>query len=40
MLWKPYKRKRERPKRTLNEVIQKDLLVKGLTLGMTSDRAK
>ena len=35
-----YIRNRGRPKRTLNEVIQRDLLVKGLTPGMTSDRAK
>ena len=40
MVWNPYKRKRGRLKRTLNEVIQRDLLLKGLTPGMTSDRAK
>ena len=36
----PYIRKRGRPKRTLNEVVQRDLLAKGLSPGMTYDRAK
>ena len=40
MVWDPYIRKRGRPKRTLNEVVQRDLLVKGLSPGMTYDRAK
>ena len=35
-----YIRKRGRPKRTLNEVIQRDLLVKRLSPSMTNDRAK
>ena len=33
-------RKRGRPKRTLNEVVQRDLSAKGLSPGMTYDRAK
>ena len=40
MVWDPYIRKRGRPKRTLNEVIQRDLLMKSLSPGMTIDRAK
>ena len=36
----PYIRNRGRPKRTLDEVIQRDMLVKGLSTGMTRDRAK
>ena len=35
-----YIRNRGRPKRTLDEVIQRDMLVKGLSPGMTRDRAK
>ena len=40
MVWNPYKRRRGRPKRTLNEVIQRDLLMKGLSPSMTIDRAQ
>ena len=39
MVWDPYIRNRGRPKRTLDKVIQIDMLVKGLSPGMTSDRA-
>ena len=35
-----YIRNRGRPKRTLDEVIQKDMLVKGLSPGKTRDIAK
>ena len=40
MVREPYIRNRGRPKRTLDEVIQRDMLVRGLSPGMTSDRAK
>ena len=40
MVEDPYVRNRGRSERTLNEVIQRDLLVKGLSPGMTSDRTK
>ena len=41
MVREKYIRNRGRPKRTLDEVIQKDMLaVKGLSSGMTMDRAK
>ena len=40
MVWSPYKRRRGRPKRTFNEVIQRDLLMKGLLPSMTIDRAQ
>ena len=36
----PYIRNRGRPKRTLDEVIQRDMVVKNLSSGMTRDRAK
>ena len=36
----PYIRNRGRPKRTLDEVIQRDMLVKGLSPGMIRDIAK
>ena len=36
----PYIRNRGRPKRTLDEVIQRDMVVKNLSVGMTRDRAK
>ena len=36
----PYIRNRGRPKRTLDEVIQRDMVVKNLYVGMTRDRAK
>ena len=35
-----YKRKRVRPKRTINEVIQRDLLMKGLSPSMTIDQVQ
>ena len=40
MVREPYIRNRGRPKRTLDEVIQRDMLVKGLSPGMTKDIAK
>ena len=40
MVEDPYIRKRGRPKRTLNEVVQRDLSAKDLLPGMTYDRAK
>ena len=40
MIREPYIRNRGRPKRTLDEVIQRDMLVTGLSPRMTSDRAK
>ena len=40
MVREPYIRNRGRPKRTLDEVIQRDILVKSLSPGMTRDRAK
>ena len=36
----PYIRNRGRQKRTLDEVIQRDMVVKNLSSGMTRDRAK
>ena len=40
MVRETYIRNRGRPKRTLDEVIQKDMLVKGLSPGKTRDIAK
>ena len=40
MVREMYIRNRGRPKRTLDEVIQRDMLVKGLFPGMTRDIAK
>ena len=40
MVREPYIRNRGSPKRTLDEVIQRDMLVKGLSPGMTRDSAK
>ena len=40
MVRETYIRNRGRPKRTLDEVVQRDLLAKGLLPGMTYDRAK
>ena len=40
MVCDPYIKNRGRPKRTLDEVIQRDMIVKCLSPGMTSDRAK
>ena len=40
MVREPYIRNRGRPKRTLDEVIQRDMLVKGLSPGITRDIAK
>ena len=40
MVRDPYIRNRGRPKRTLDEVIQRDMLIKGLSPGITNDRAK
>ena len=39
MVWDPYIRNRGRPKRTLDEVIQKDMLVKDLSEGKNRDIA-
>ena len=38
MVRETYIRNRGRPKRTLDEVIQKDMLVKGLSPGKTRDK--
>ena len=38
MVWSPYKRGRWRPKRTLNEIIQRDLLINDLSPNMTINR--
>ena len=40
MVWSPYKRGRGRPKRTLHELIQRDLLINNLSPSMTNDRTK
>ena len=40
MVREMYIRNRGRPKRTLDEVIQRDMVVKNLSSGMTRDRAK
>ena len=40
MVRQPYIRNRGRPQRTLDEVIQRDMLVKSLSPGMTRDIAK
>ena len=40
MVREPYIRNRGRPKRAFDEVIQRDMLVKSLSPGMTRDRAK
>ena len=35
MVWSPYKRRRVKPKRTLHEIIQRDLLIHDLSLSVT-----
>ena len=38
MIWSPYKRGRGRPKKTLNEIIQRNLLINNLSPSMTIDK--
>ena len=40
IVWSPYKRRRGRPKRTLNEIIQRDLFINELSPNMTIDRTQ
>ena len=40
MVWSPYKRGRGRPKRTLNDIIQRDLLINNISPSMAIDRTQ